>query len=358
MEFRVSRLDDSSVFGLYLGRDEIWLDPPYQRMADIWPLEKKQLLIDSLLNGFDVPKFYFHDFYPGESVDGREVRFAIIDGKQRLSAIWDFIDGKLPLSKDIELLNQPGVDVRGLTYGELGAEFPRLKATLDARHLTVITIQTNDVELIEEMFSRLNEAVPLSAAEKRNAFRGPIPPIVRELSQHEFFAQCLPFSNSRYRYFDVACKFLYLAGQKRIVDLKKIRLDEFVIDFRDNHTDADAKKLESEVISTIARMAKVFVEHDPLLRQAGMVTLLFLLYAGIGQPTAGPDVTRSQLEAFDAARLKNRALAEEEETSANYELLEFDRYAQSPNDALALKFRYDVLTQWLAKAWKPKKPPS
>ncbi len=347
MEFRVSRLDDSSVFGLYLSRDEIWLDPPYQRMADIWPLDKKQLLIDSLSNGFDLPKFYFHDFYPGESVDGREVRFAIIDGKQRLSAIWDFIDGKFPLSQDIELLNQPAVDIRGLTYGELGAEHPRLKATLDARHLTVITIQTTDVELIEEMFSRLNEAVPLSAAEKRNALRGPIPPIVRQLSNHKFFDQSLPFSNSRYRYFDVACKFLYLTSQHEIVDLKKIRLDEFVIDYRDNHSEEQAKALEHEVVSTIDRMASIFVQGDPLLRQAGMVTLLFLLYAGIGQASLGPAVTRSQLEAFDRVRLANRAIAEQEETKANYELLEFDRYAQSPNDAVALRFRYRVLSEWL-----------
>lgn len=348
MEFRVSHLDDSSVFSLYLSRDEIWLDPPYQRLADIWPLDKKQLLIDSLLNGFDVPKFYFHDFYPGKSVDNEEVRFAIIDGKQRLSAIWDFIEGKYPLSGDIELLNQPATDIRGLTYGELGAKFPRLKATLDSRHLTVVTIQTAELELIEEMFSRLNEAVPLNAAEKRNALRGPIPSVIRRLSEHRFFSEALPFGNSRYRHFDIACKFLCLADEQRIVDLKKIRLDEFVVDFRDNRTKEEANALGDQVISVLDSMAQAFVNRDPLLNQIGMVTLYFLLYAGIEEPEQGFELSRSSLAEFEQARLDNRAIAEEDVAKASYELLEFDRYAQSPNDAIALRFRHQVLCEWLA----------
>ncbi len=105
-----------------------------------------------------------------------------------------------------------------MTYAELGRAYPRLKAELDSRRLSVITIQTEDPELIEEMFSRLNEAVPLSAAEKRNALRGPLPPRIRELSEDRLFVHNLPFGNSRYRHFDVACKFLYLTHSGRIVD--------------------------------------------------------------------------------------------------------------------------------------------
>jgi len=348
MEFRVSRLQDSSVFSLYLTRDEIWLDPPYQRLADIWPLEKKQLLIDSLLNGFDIPKFYFHDFYPGKLIDNEEFRFAIIDGKQRLSAVWDFIDGKFPLSNDIELINQPDTNVRNLTYGELGAEFPRLKATLDSRNLTVVTIQTPELELIEEMFSRLNEAVPLNAAEKRNALRGPIPHVIRALSEHRFFKEALPFGNSRYRHFDIACKFLYLADEQKIVDLKKIRLDEFVIDFRDNRTKEEAETLGDQVVTLLDSMAQALVDRDPLLNQIGMVTLYFLLYAGIEAPEQSFELSRSLLVAFEQARLDNRAIAEQDVAKASYELLEFDRYAQSPNDAIALRFRHQVLCAWLA----------
>ncbi len=347
MEFRIARLEESSVFSLYLNRDAIWLDPPYQRMADIWPLEKKQLLIDSLLNGFDVPKFYFHDFYPGKSVDAKEVRFAIIDGKQRLGAIWDFIDGKYALSDDIELLNSPEIDVRGLTYGELGASFPKLKATLDSRQLVVVTILAEEVELIEEMFSRLNEAVPLSAAEKRNAFGGPIPAEIRSLVKHPFFVEDLPFPNTRYRHFDLACKFLYLVDEHEIVDLKKVRLDEFVKGFR-NRTAEEATTTAKKVAAILDNMASSFTETDQLLGQVGMTTLLFILYAGIEIETGPVAVPRSRLSAFEYARKKNREIAEDDVAKANYALLEFDRYSQSPNDELALRYRCKVLLDWLA----------
>ena len=62
-----------------------------------------------------------------------------------------------------------------MTYSDLGFKYPLLKARFDATSLSVISVRTEDIELIEDMFSRLNEAVPLNAPEKRNAFGGPLP---------------------------------------------------------------------------------------------------------------------------------------------------------------------------------------
>lgn len=349
VNYQINRLDDATVFNLYLDRDELWLDPPYQRAADIWPLDKKQLLIDSILNGFDIPKFYFHDFYPGKKMDGRKYRYAIIDGKQRLDAIWGFIDNDFPLSNDIELVNRPDIDVRGLTYSELAEQHPRLKSRFDSRALAVITIQADDTELIEEMFSRLNEAVPLSAAEKRNALRGPVPPVIRKLSSHRFFTKKVPFTNSRYRHYDLACKFLLLINSAKIVDLKKAYLDDFVIDFRDYDKRQEAKATERGTREVLDRMANTFVDGDELLRSLGMVILYFILYAGIDSKDWTKTVLRSDLQRFDEARRENREIAEQDVAKASYELLEFDRWAQSPNDAVALGYRFRVLRRWLAR---------
>ena len=79
-----------SILGVYSDREEIELEPDYQRIGGIWTREKRQLLIDSVLNGFDIPKFYFHMFMPPITKAGKKHRYAIIDGKQRLQAIWDF----------------------------------------------------------------------------------------------------------------------------------------------------------------------------------------------------------------------------------------------------------------------------
>ena len=51
-------------------------------------MDKRQLLIDSILNGYDVPKLDFHEFFPARLVDGKKFKYAIVDGKQRLETIF------------------------------------------------------------------------------------------------------------------------------------------------------------------------------------------------------------------------------------------------------------------------------
>lgn len=346
VNFRIGRPENSSVYSLYLDQEEIWLDPPYQRLGGIWNVEKKQLLIDSLLNDFDIPKLYFHDFYPAESHAGRDFRYAIIDGKQRLNAIWSFIDGEFPLANDIELLNSPEVDVRGLTYAELGEQHPRLKAAFDARNLPVVAVMTQDTELIEEMFSRLNEAVPLNAAEKRNAFGGPIPEMIRKISAHKFLKDAVPFPNSRYRHYDLICKFLLLQDEVTVTDLKKEYLDGFVKEFRDR-TKKEAQELRSEVEETFETMRGVFVSNDDLLSRIAMFILFYLLYAELTPVSWSSQVPRKLLVEFEATRQENRKIAADDVAKASYDLLEFDRFSQSPNDKFALEFRLKVLLEWL-----------
>jgi hypothetical protein len=54
-------------------------------------------------------------------------------------------------------------------------------------------------------------------------------------------------------------------------------------------------------------------------------------------------MTRPALIDFENTRRRNREIAEVDIARADYDLLEFDRYTQSPNDAVALRFRLGVL---------------
>src|SRR6202000_2718752 len=101
----VESLDRNRVLDLSSIRARIDLSPPYQRQSDVWQREKQQLFIDSILNGFDIPKLYFHD------VQAKGFRYAVVDGKQRLGAIWSFLDDKLPLSDDFELFEDESVEL-------------------------------------------------------------------------------------------------------------------------------------------------------------------------------------------------------------------------------------------------------
>ena len=342
--FRITRISepDNIAWRLFRTRKTIQIDPEYQRSSDIWTEEKKQLLIDTILNGFDVPKLYFHKFSTPLIQDGQQYEYAIIDGKQRLESIWDFVDGKFALSPDFECLWDVSLTAAGMTYAELGKNFPDLRNALDSYGLTVVCIETTDLEIIEDMFSRLNEAVPLSAAEKRNAKGGPEPAAIKRLTATRFFQQKVPFGNSRYRHYDLAAKFLLCTEKNKVVDTKKRTLDRYIIEWAEKAGREQALPFHEIAAAILEDMAEVFTDRDRLLRQVGAVTLFFHLFrlARVGGWTA--DIQRHRLDTFEQVRLQNRTLVEHGD-SGDAELIEFDRYAQSSNDAYAVKIRLRTL---------------
>jgi hypothetical protein len=66
--------------------------PEYQREKQLWNDERKSLLIDSILNDIDIPKLYFNKTPEGS--------YEVVDGQQRLWAVWDFFEGQYAYSPD------------------------------------------------------------------------------------------------------------------------------------------------------------------------------------------------------------------------------------------------------------------
>ena len=186
-------------------RGKLQLDPIYQREGGVWSTERKQLFIDSILNGYDVPKVYLHDL--GELDSG--VRYAVVDGKQRLTTIHAFIDGQFPLDEGfkyqgISLSSPPNP---GQYYKDFSDE---TKEVFREKSLDIVIVKTSDTEDIEELFSRLNNGEKLNAAEQRNAFGGKMASQIRELATSDFFTRKLGFSNRRFSHLEVSAKILYI----------------------------------------------------------------------------------------------------------------------------------------------------
>ena len=92
-----------------------------------------------------------------------------------------------------------------------------------------------------------------------------------------------------------------------------------------------------------ARMVQVFTHPDPLLGQVGMVILYYHLFRLAEHEDWDGEITRKRLADFDKVREANRKKAEQSLATADYDLIEFDRYAQSPNDAYAIRLRLRIL---------------
>lgn len=343
-------LKNSTIMYLYAERDGIKLDPPYQRMGGIWTTEKKQLLIDSIINDYDMPKLYFHEY----SRDQREqlgMTHAVVDGRQRLQTIWDFIDGRFVLSKDFEYQRDNSLSLGGLSYDDIAKAHPKIRIAFDSFVLPVVGIRTDDEDLIEDMFSRLNEAVPLNAAEKRNALGGNMVSAIRRVSGRPLFTNRVRFGNNRYQHMEVAARMLLVEDSLheagRLIDTKKVYLDALARKYREGQTNK-VDELERKVVDVISSMEAIFAERDELLQAQGNMIVYYLITRSAIRNNEESLLSRRRLLDFRDALRANRLRAAEEYADSSYELLEYDRLSQQgTNDASNLKERYEILADYL-----------
>lgn len=134
------------------------LSPRFQR-RDRWDREKQSRLIESFILNVPVPPVYLAEEERGI--------FAVIDGKQRLTAVADYLNGEFRLAN---LAFRP--DIEGFAYSDLD---PVTASSLSMRPLRAVMIMRQTNEWVKhEVFLRLNTGgQPLNAQEIRNvAFAG------------------------------------------------------------------------------------------------------------------------------------------------------------------------------------------
>jgi hypothetical protein len=345
-----SVLKNSTITFLYSERDTINLSPDYQRAGGVWTTEKRRLLIDSILNDYDIPKIYFHTL--SNTIQSKTgFKYAVIDGRQRLETIWDFMDGKFVLSDEFEYQRDDKIDLSGLSYDDIAKHHPKIRVKFDSFVLPVVTvsIEGDDLDLIEDMFSRLNEAVPLNAAEKRNAIGGYLVKAITDLSLHSFFATKVRFRNNRYQHKESAARFLLIeeglqSEEGHIVDTKKVYLDALAKRYHSTNKKHVAK-LEGSVTEVLDAMDSEFVESDELLQAQGILVVYYLIFRAAINNDQLDKVTRRKLLNFRERLRENREAAVQNYADASFELLEFDRLnQQGTNDASSIKERYRILS--------------
>ncbi|MCH2274854.1 DUF262 domain-containing protein [Thalassospira sp.] len=340
----ISDLRHSNIIRIYSEKENIQTDPYYQREGEVWGPDKKKLLIDSIINGFDLPKLYFHQL-ERDHTSGKQ--YSVVDGRQRLETIWDFIEDKFSLDEDFKYLDDQEIKLGKLTYSEIARHYPKIKIRFDSFELPITCIKTDDIDLIEEMFSRLNEAVPLNAAEKRNAIGGHMAQAIREVSEDNFFKKNVSFGNKRYQHREVAARFLLvehsLDRYNRLIDTKKAYLDAMTKEFKKNGSSI-VDEYKRCVLKTISDMRNTFNEKDEILKAQGNMTVYYLLF----RDKESLNITRDSIVKFRKELSENKKAAEDDITLARYDLIEYDHMSQQgTNDASSILRRVEILKNYI-----------
>lgn len=332
------------------------LDPPYQREGDVWKQETKSALIDSILNGFDVPKLYFESLSSRRGgPDGFPYQYAVIDGKQRLGAIISFIENDLALDAEFIFFEDKSVQAGGLKWSDLMEQYPRLAERLLDFNLPIIEVSADTGDLIEEMFQRLNASSSLNAAERRNSLLGPTRDATNTLAEHELLVSRSPIKSARYKYRELAAKFLAIEQQfsdrGHITDTKAQTLYLLFSATRPGRNGAtpiisgeDMSTFQANATTVLDRMSRVFEINDRLLASIGTVVVYYLAFRD-DRFRAGID--RSILDDFESQRRRAAQMTETDPdygTPAAARLREYNGLVQSTNDGRALTRRCEILT--------------
>jgi hypothetical protein len=138
-------------------RSALDLDPPYQRRS-VWNDAFKAYFIDTVLLNYPAPAIFL---YENISPQGSSM-YHVVDGKQRLTTILEFVRGEFPVSETSDL-----TALRGKYFESLDAE---VKRAFWSYQLLVEYIPTNDEGVINSIFDRINRNVAkLTAQELRHA---------------------------------------------------------------------------------------------------------------------------------------------------------------------------------------------
>ena len=95
----------------------------YQRKSSIWSEDKKSFLIDSILKNYPIPAIFLR---PCVDNDTGKMIYDVVDGKQRLESIVDFIENKIALTTYFAEDNflddanlETASEIAGLTFAEI-----------------------------------------------------------------------------------------------------------------------------------------------------------------------------------------------------------------------------------------------
>ena len=161
---------------VYKKHNTLKVNSEYQRGA-VWELDQQKRLIDSVLIGYPLPMIYLHD----KTItldEGTFPTFEIIDGQQRINALYAFFEDAFELfdpikddkkAKFAEFIKKMPCTWGRKKYSDLSSED---KEKFDNTEICIVKIRTDEKNEARDLFIRLQAGMPLNAQEKRDAWPG------------------------------------------------------------------------------------------------------------------------------------------------------------------------------------------
>jgi len=106
--------------------NQLDLESPYQRRS-VWTLKDRQFFLDTIFRNYPSPSIFLHKTID----DAGKSTYHVVDGKQRLETILNFVDDKIRLSP-----NYGDVQLDGKKWSDL-TEMPNIRQRFWNYQITV-----------------------------------------------------------------------------------------------------------------------------------------------------------------------------------------------------------------------------
>lgn len=159
----------------------------------VWERARKSALIESMILGYPIPTVYAKRMNDGTGQRGSNTYY-IMDGKQRLSTVKEFLNDEFALSTlspiayfDNEEDREIELDISGMKFGDLP---DGLKDFLNTVTFSVTYFDNLTKDEEKELFKRLNAGKPLSTKSRTLASAKDIEGLL-DLGSHQLFEEML-----------------------------------------------------------------------------------------------------------------------------------------------------------------------
>jgi hypothetical protein len=243
-------------------RDKISF-PDYQREPRLWKTESKQLLIDSIIRDVDIPKLYFNL--------AEKDSYEVVDGQQRLWAVWEFVDDKFPVGE-------------GEYAGKFFSELPKdIKSRIaDYRfQITVLSNVSNDD--LRLLFLRLQFGLLLITGEKLHAATGAMKKYTFETMAAHPWIEALRMSARRFAKETLCAQFcINVVSRKRTGMFSRTRYEDLDVFFNEFAKPVGQDKvlfleMTKEISSLLDRLEADFGEATTDLKNRSYILSILLL---------------------------------------------------------------------------------
>lgn len=285
-------------------KETLSFNHPIQRQSAQWSNEQQSLLIHSILDNFPVPAVYIHKAESVESdAKGRhKYGYSVLDGKQRMTTVFSYIDGEFALSEDT-----PDVTIEDTTYKIGGKYFDDLDEDVQQEILrfkfNIQAFEEVTDEVIEEIFFRLNNSTPLTKPQKAKPLMGVENSIfVNEILSNRFFTEKCNFTKSQIKNSDDMCTLIQgmmlLDYKHRNYEFDTISADA-VMQYSQYIKGNYPEECKCRLKKIVAFLDNLFYMKEKNLRKINVPILFLMADKALEQSISGTNFRRWFCDFFD-----------------------------------------------------------